>query len=134
MMKAMTVTAPGPRDRHAYLEEQIERQKRGEPIDVDWVRAELERVNQESRAKVGASERRLRGLVVVMAVLFGGFWIAGNVVQHNDPKLLAPIGLLVALARSSGPPRNPPAWSSRRRSARPSCWGRPRERRSTSSP
>ena len=31
-----------PSDREAYLEEQIARQKRGEPVDVDWVRAAAE--------------------------------------------------------------------------------------------
>ena len=36
-------TSPKP-DRQAYLAEQIERQKRGEPVDVEWVKAELGRV------------------------------------------------------------------------------------------
>ena len=49
-----------PRDRNAYLEEQIQRQQRGEPIDVAWVHAELERVRLESQQKLVNSERRLR--------------------------------------------------------------------------
>jgi hypothetical protein len=87
-----------PRDRHAYLEEQVQRQKRGEPIDVDWVRAELDRVKREAQGKLASSERRLRWLVVVMAVLFCGFWIAGNLVKGGDPNLLVPIVVIATLA------------------------------------
>ena len=57
-------------DREAYLNEQLARQQRGEPIDVDWVRAELGRVRQEQQQKLAASRRRLWGLVIAMAVLF----------------------------------------------------------------
>ncbi len=87
-----------PRDRHAYLEEQIERQQRGEPIDVEWVRAELERVKQESRQKVASTEKRLRWLVLFMAVLFAVFWLAGNLVARKDPWAIAPVVLIVGLA------------------------------------
>ncbi len=87
-----------PRDRHAYLEEQIERQKRGEPIDVDWVRAELERVRQESQEKVASSQRRLRWLTVAMAALFVIFWLAGNLVAKKDPWAIAPVVLIIGLA------------------------------------
>ena len=87
-----------PSDREAYLEEQIARQKRGEPVDVDWVRAELERVRQESQQKVASSERRLRWLVVGMAGLFVIFWLAGNLVAKKDPWAIAPVVLIVALA------------------------------------
>jgi Flp pilus assembly protein TadB len=87
-----------PKDRHAYLEEQIERQKRGEPIDVDWVRAELERVRLESQQKLASSERRLRWLVVAMAGLFVIFWLAGNLVAKKDPWAIAPVALIVVLA------------------------------------
>jgi Flp pilus assembly protein TadB len=86
------------RDRHAYLEEQIERQKRGEPIDVDWVRAELERVKIESRQKVAGTERQLRWLVIFMAVLFAVFWLAGNLLARKDPWAIAPVVLIVGLA------------------------------------
>ena len=87
-----------PRDRHAYLEEQIQRQQRGEPIDVEWVRAELERVKRESRQKVASTEKRLRWLVLFMAVLFAVFWLAGNLVARKDPWAIAPVVLIVALA------------------------------------
>jgi hypothetical protein len=87
-----------PRDRHAYLEEQIERQKRGEPIDVEWVRAELERVRRESLEKVASSQRRLRWLVVAMAALFVVFWVAGNLVAKKDPWAIAPVVLIIGLA------------------------------------
>jgi Flp pilus assembly protein TadB len=87
-----------PRDRNAYLEEQIQRQKRGEPIDVEWVRAELERVKREAQHKLASSERRLRALVMATAVLFAVFWIAGTLLSHRDPWAIAPIVLIVGLA------------------------------------
>ena len=73
------------RDRRAYLDEQIERQKRGEPIDVDWVRAELARIRAE-QANVSASmQRNLRlvvllcgGLLLVLWFKKGGFAAAGG--------------------------------------------------------
>ena len=86
------------RDRHAYLEEQMQRQQRGEPIDVDWVRAELERVKREARDKVASSEKRLRWLVMFMAALFAVFWLAGNLMARRDPWVIAPVVLIVALA------------------------------------
>jgi Flp pilus assembly protein TadB len=86
-----------PRDRHAYLEEQMQRQQRGEPIDVDWVRAELERVKREAQAKVANSEKRLRWLVMFMAALFAVFWLAGNLMARRDPWVIAPVVLIVAL-------------------------------------
>ncbi|HET6148140.1 MAG TPA: hypothetical protein VFH68_11470 [Polyangia bacterium] len=86
-----------PRDRHAYLEEQLQRQQRGEPIDVDWVRAEIERVKREAHDKVASSEKRLRWLVMFMAALFAVFWLAGNLVARRDPWAIAPIVLIVAL-------------------------------------
>jgi hypothetical protein len=82
-----------PRDRRAYLEEQIARQKRGEPIDVEWVRTELARVRTE-QANVSASMQRNLRLVVILcaALLFvlwfkkggitapGGVWTLGLIV------------------------------------------------------
>jgi hypothetical protein len=87
-----------PRDRHAYLEEQIEKQKRGEPIDVDWVRAELGRVQEEAQRRITSSQRNLRWLVVGMGVLFCVLWVGGRVLENKDPKLLVPIVLIVSLA------------------------------------
>ena len=87
-----------PPDRHAYLEEQIQRQKRGEPIDVEWVRAELERVKRESQQKLASSERRMGWLVAVMAALFAVFWLARTLLTHGDPWVIAPVILIVGLA------------------------------------
>lgn len=63
-------------DRQAYLNEQLGRQQRGEPIDVDWVREELTRVRQEQQQKLAASRRRLWWLVIAMAVLFVAMLLA----------------------------------------------------------
>jgi hypothetical protein len=64
-----------PRDRRAYLEEQIERQKRGEPIDVEWVKTELERVRAEQTSMVAQVQRNLRLLVVLCAALLLVLWV-----------------------------------------------------------
>ena len=66
--------APPKADRQAYLEEQIQRQKRGEPIDVDWVRAELERVRREQAARIASSQRNLRWLVAGASVMLAVLW------------------------------------------------------------
>jgi hypothetical protein len=79
-----------PRDRHAYLEEQIARQKRGEPIDVEWVQAELQRVRAEQARMAASVRRNLRLLVILCASLLlvlwfksgglsgrGGIWVLG---------------------------------------------------------
>ncbi|HVU50797.1 MAG TPA: hypothetical protein VHL80_08930 [Polyangia bacterium] len=63
-----------PRDRHAYLEEQIARQRRGEPIDVEWVQAELERVRTEQARMAASVQRNLRMLVVLCATLLLVLW------------------------------------------------------------
>lgn len=64
-----------PSDRQAYLEEQIARQKRGEPVDVDWVRAELERVRQQQAETLARTQRRLRWLVLAAAVILTLLWL-----------------------------------------------------------
>ena len=91
--------APDPADRQAYLEEQIQRQKRGESIDVEWVKAELERIRQKQAATMASTQRNLRWLVVgaaaVLAVLWvknGGFAGGGGFVTWG----LILIGLLAA--------------------------------------
>src|SRR5579872_539150 len=86
------------RDREAYLNEQMARQQRGEPIDVEWVRAELGRVREEQQQKLASSQRHLRWLVGGMAVLFCVLWIAGNLAQHQGPRLLVPVVMIAALA------------------------------------
>ncbi|HEY2901570.1 MAG TPA: hypothetical protein VGL59_13395 [Polyangia bacterium] len=94
---------PGPakndrRDRQAYLDEQVARQQRGEPIDVDWVRAELGRVREEQQQKLASSQRYLRWLVVGMALLFCVLWISGNVAAHQGPRLVVPVVMIATLA------------------------------------
>ena len=64
-----------PRDRHAYLEEQIARQKRGEPIDVEWVQTELQRVRAEQERVTTSVRRNLRLLVVLCATLLLVLWV-----------------------------------------------------------
>ena len=66
---------PEPRDRQAYLEEQIARQKRGEPIDVEWVQAELARVRKEQARVTASVQRNLRLLVVLCATLLLVLWL-----------------------------------------------------------
>jgi hypothetical protein len=62
------------RDRHTYLEEQIARQKRGEPIDVEWVQTELARVRAEQMRMAASVQRNLRLLVVLCATLLLVLW------------------------------------------------------------
>ena len=82
-----------PRDRHAYIEEQIARQQRGEPIDVEWVQAELARIRAEQTRVTASVQRNLRLLVVLCAALLlvlwfksggldgrGGVWTLGLIV------------------------------------------------------
>jgi hypothetical protein len=66
---------PTGKDRQAYLEEQIQRQQRGEPIDVEWVRTELERVRDEQKRRLARTQRQLMVLVIVSAALLLWLWI-----------------------------------------------------------
>lgn len=79
-------------DRHAYLEEQIARQKRGEPIDVDWVRGELERVRREQADKMASSQRNLRLIVIAAAVLLFVLWLKNG--GLGSPGGTAALGLV----------------------------------------
>lgn len=83
---------PDPTDRHAYLEEQLERQKRGEPIDVEWVRAELQRVREEQAARVASTQRNLRWLVICAAVMLLVLWFRNN--QPTGPAGIAVLALV----------------------------------------
>ena len=65
----------GPADRQAYLEEQIQRQQRGEAIDVEWVKAELERIRRQQAATLVSTQRNLRWLVIGAAIVLGILWI-----------------------------------------------------------
>ncbi len=63
-------------ERERYLNEQIARQQRGEPIDVDWVREELDRVRKQQQETLAASKRRLWWLMAVLAILFVAMVVA----------------------------------------------------------
>ncbi len=84
---------PEPTDRHAYLEEQLARQKRGEPIDVEWVRAELQRVREEQAARIASSKRNLRWLVICATVMLLVLWF-----RNNQPTGPGGIGMLALVA------------------------------------
>jgi len=97
---------PDKTDRKAYLEEQIQRQKRGEPIDVEWVTEELQRIRREQLARIHKSQRNLRwivtGAAILMLVLWarnGGLLDGGGFVTLG----LVVIGLLAAFALRRGP-------------------------------
>jgi hypothetical protein len=79
-----------PSNRKAYLEEQVERQKRGEPIDVEWVRNELDRVRREQAEVISNTQRRLRYLVVAGAALLLVLW-------YQNGGMSSPGGWLILL-------------------------------------
>jgi hypothetical protein len=100
-----------PSDRKAYLEEQIARQKRGEPIDVAWVTQELERVRREQVARLQASQRMMRWLVITTAIILVLLWVrrGGGLDQSGVMALgLVVIGLLTAYALRNRTRRGPP--------------------------
>jgi hypothetical protein len=97
---------PDRKDRKAYLEEQIQRQKRGEPIDVDWVAEELQRVRREQTAHLQASQRNLRWLVIGASVLMLVLWARGGGALDRGGFIalgLVVIGLLTVFALRRGP-------------------------------
>jgi Flp pilus assembly protein TadB len=73
--KLTIVDAPDPNDRQAYLEDQIARQKRGEPIDVEWVKGELERIRLQQAKTLARTQRNLRWLVIAAAVVLAVLWV-----------------------------------------------------------
>ena len=93
------MTISDPPDRQAYLEEQIERQKRGESIDVEWVQGELERIRVAQAASLAASQRHLRWLVLSAATLLLILWIKNGGISRTGGLMslgLVFIGLLAA--------------------------------------
>jgi hypothetical protein len=89
----------GPEDRQAYLEEQIQRQKRGETIDVEWVKAELDRVRRQQVATLASTQRNLRWLVIGAAIVLGVLWIKSGGLSRDGGLFtlgLILIGLLAA--------------------------------------
>jgi hypothetical protein len=92
---------PDKSNRKAYLEEQFARQKRGEPIDVEFVAEELQRVRREQMARMQASQRNLRWLVIGTAILLIVLWARnGGVLDRGGFVTLGLIliGLLAAFA------------------------------------
>ena len=80
-------------DRQAYLEEQIARQKRGEPIDVDWIKNELEQVRREQAQKMASTQRNLRWIVIAGAALLFVLWMKNG--GLSSPGGTAALGLVV---------------------------------------
>jgi hypothetical protein len=100
-----------PSDRKAYLEEQMARQKRGEPVDVAWVAQELERVRREQVARLQASQRNMRWLVIATAIMLTILWVrrGGGLDRSGIMALgLIVIGLLTAYALRTRSRRGPP--------------------------
>jgi hypothetical protein len=87
-----------PRDRQAYLEEQIARQKRGEPIDVEWVKAELERIRAEQVRMTTSVRRNLRMLVLLCATLLLVLWFKSGGVEGRGGYWTLGLILIGALA------------------------------------
>ena len=86
-------------DRKAYLEDQIQKQKRGEPIDVEWVTEELQRVRREQVARIESSQRNLRWLVIGAAVILVVMWARNGAALDQGGFVtlgLIVIGLLAA--------------------------------------
>ena len=91
---------PDKTNRKAYLEEQIQRQKRGEPIDVEWVTEELQRIRHEQLARLQASQRNLRWLVIGSAILMIVLWARNGGMLDKGGYVslgLVVIGLFAAL-------------------------------------
>jgi len=89
----------GPEDRQAYLEEQIQRQKRGETIDVEWVKAELERIRRQQTATLASTQRNLRWLVIGAATALAILWVKSGGLSRGGGLFtlgLILIGLLTA--------------------------------------
>ena len=89
----------GPGDRQAYLEEQIQRQKRGEAIDVAWVKAELEQIRRQQAATLASTQRNLRWLVIGAAAVLAILWLKNGGLSRGGGLFtlgLILIGLLTA--------------------------------------
>ena len=91
--------SPDKTNRKAYLEEQIQKQKRGEPIDVEWVAEELQRVRREQVARIESTQRNLRWLVIGTAVVLVVMWVRSGATLDRGGFVtlgLIVIGLLAA--------------------------------------
>jgi hypothetical protein len=93
------MTTPDPPDRQAYLEEQIARQKRGESIDVEWVRGALERSRLAQATMLSTTQRNLRWLVIGATALLLVLWLKNGGLSRGGGLMtlgLIFIGLLAA--------------------------------------
>jgi|KBSMisStaDraftv2_1062788.scaffolds.fasta_scaffold1088922_2 hypothetical protein len=104
---------PDRKDRKAYLEEQIQRQKRGEPIDVDWVAEELQRVRIEQITRLQASQQNLRWLVIGAAALMLVLWAQKSGMLDRGGYVMFGLMALVVIAafllrRGTGSKPGPP--------------------------
>jgi len=91
--------SPDKTNRKAYLEDQIQKQKRGEPIDVEWVTEELQRVRREQLARIESSQRNLRWLVIGAALILIVMWARNGAALDQGGFVtlgLIVIGLLAA--------------------------------------
>jgi len=85
--------APDKTNRKAYLEEQYRRKERGEPIDIEWVAEELQRVRHEQLARLQASQRNLRWLVIGAALILVVMWVRSGAALDREGFVM--LGLIV---------------------------------------
>jgi hypothetical protein len=90
---------PDKTDRKAYLAEQFRKKERGEPIDVEWVAEELQRVRLEQVARLQASQRNMRWLVIGAAILLFVLWAKnGGMFDRGGYVMLGLIALGLVMA------------------------------------
>jgi len=97
---------PDKSNRKAYLEEQMARKERGEPIDVEWVKEELYRIRREQTARMQTTQRNLRWLVIGAAALMLVLWArSGGALDRGGFVALGlvALGLLTVFALRRGP-------------------------------
>jgi hypothetical protein len=108
-----TSRSPDKGDRKAYLEEQIRRKERGEPIDVEWVAEELQRVRREQTARMQESQRNMRWLVIAAAALLLVLWAQkSGMLDRGGYVMIGLMALIVmtalVLRRGGGSKPGPP--------------------------
>ena len=86
-------SSPDKTDRKAYLEEQIENQKRGEPIDVEWVGGRAAAGPPRAGRTIESTQRNLRWLVIGAAVILFVMWVRNGATLDRGG--FATLGLIV---------------------------------------